>query len=55
MDYGMWCAIALLYSNILITDSHSKANILNDYSYSYFASVFVQEDLDTLPDIEEQP
>ena len=51
----MWCAVALLHSNILIIDSYNQANILNGYSSSYFASVFVQEDLDTLPDIEEQP
>ena len=45
MDY---CGVPpLLHNDTLITDSYSKANILNDY----FSLVFVQEDLDTFPDI----
>ena len=47
------CSLAAHY--IIIIDSHNQANILNDYSSSYFAYIFVQEDLDTLTDIEEQP
>ena len=38
---------SLLHNDTLITDSYNKANILNDY----FSSAFVQEDLDTFPDI----
>ena len=38
--------LPLLHNETLITDSHGKANILNDYF-----SVFVQEDLEALPNI----
>ena len=37
--------LPLLHNETLITDSHGKANILND---QLFFSVFVQEDLETL-------
>ena len=41
------CVPPLLHNDTLITDSYSKANILNDY----LSSVFVLEDLDTFPGI----
>ena len=47
-----YCGVPpLLHNDTLITDSYSKAYILNDY----FSSVFVQEDLDTFSDIVKQP
>ena len=39
------------YNNITITDSQGKSNIFNNY----FTSIFTQEDLSSLPELNDPP
>ena len=46
------CSILLIHHNdTTITDSHEKSNIFNNY----FTSIFTQEDLSLLPELNDSP